>query len=957
MNMGSILKKRDMYMARQYSFGVSKHTILRTPYEEPITHIKLDAAGRGTDVVLPYRRPSEASTGIPGGNDIVLDPDIVEPHKTINQLRNTIKRWRKDGYHGTTTKTRGLLEFWQNIDAGAAGMRPFWCQMEAVETIIWLFEAGRVHDPDFHQKITHKLAVVNHKYNDDIPRAAFKMATGTGKTNVMAMTMLWMLVNHTYQDDDGTTNFLVMAPNLTVKERLQVLDPKTKANLWDAITPRRFRRDVNRAEVTITNFHAFQKRTTTPGGKPLGKKEKKLLGGNLKNFEENDTDMIKRVLRGHHKDAKIIVINDEAHHCYMPAKTAQQDEDDDYREAAALWFNALKMLKEQGRLVQVYDFSATPMWLSVPRELDSEIFPWTVSDFPLLDAIEAGLVKIPRVPTQDDTESYQPKYRNIYEYNDGKDITKNISIRVREPLLQLYKDYQDIVNPAYEKVGIVPVFIIVVNKIKNAVVLYKWLAGSNGAHGNLDLFSNYDSDGKPKKHPPTLLVHSRLFDKANPTGQEKKTVEEQSALFGLEGSLVEKQEKIRKLFTSVGDGAAGHIRCVISVGMLTEGWDAKNVTHIFGYRRFGSLLLCEQVTGRALRRTSFVGSGMQNPEYANVFGVPYTFARGGESDPQPPTQAYEVFSIPGREQFRISFPNVVRYHNSKMQRRFRLNHAKVKPYVVELGEPKETIVSGSGGKDIISKRDRREQSAIWEMAYKVCTRLTHDAGKYVDRHVVMGRRISFVDSLCMVKEWLVHPNVTCNDVAGMVADPHVSQQIVDACEYDDESLDRLPIFADEDMEGERLSTTEDIQFKTTLQHAYREVPQDDFLKKSEISRAACHSREEAQIAKILDTHPLIEAWVRNFRLDFRIRWFDEDSWRDTEPDFVARVKTKDGRMLHLVIEFKGLNKGKAEENAKRYYIEEWWCPIVSRHGEYGEWKSVWIEDVNSATYMISEACT
>ena len=383
-------------MARQYSFGVSKHTILRTPYEEPITHIKLDAAGRGTDVILSCRRPSEASTGIPGGNDTILDPDIVEPHKTINQLRDTIKRWRKDGYHGTTTKTRGLLEFWQSIDAGAAGMRPFWCQMEAVETIIWLFEAGRVHDLDLHQKVTHKLAVVNHKYNDDIPRAAFKMATGTGKTNVMAMTMLWMLVNRTHQYDDGTTNFLVMAPNLTVKERLQVLDPKTGASLWDAITPRRFRRDVNRAEVTITNFHAFQRRTTTPGGKPLGKAEKALLGGHVKNFEESDTDMIKRVLRGHDKDAKIIVINDEAHHCYMPADMAQQDEDDDYREAAALWFNALKILKEQDRLVQVYDFSATPMWLSVPRELDSEIFPWTVSDFPLLDAVESGLVKIPR---------------------------------------------------------------------------------------------------------------------------------------------------------------------------------------------------------------------------------------------------------------------------------------------------------------------------------------------------------------------------------------------------------------------------------------------------------------------------------------------------------------------------------------------------------------------------------
>ena len=952
---------------------MSENPILRTPYEEPTTHNELDVAGHNTHVVLPGRRPSEAATGIPGGDGIILDPETVEPHKTINLLRQTIKEWRESGYPGTTTNTRRLLEFWQEADPGAAGMRPFWCQMEAIETIIWLFEAGRVHDPVLYQKIAHKLAVVNHKYNDDIPRAAFKMATGTGKTNVMAMAMLWMLVNHAHKDDGGTTNFLVMAPNLTVKERLRVLNPKIGTDLWNAITPRGFCRDVNRVEVTVTNFHAFQSHTTTPGGKPLGKEEKALLGkSNVKNFEERDADMIGRVLRGHRKDAKIIVINDEAHHCYKPAEAIQQDEDGDYRKAAALWFNALKILKEQDRLVQVYDFSATPMWLTTPRELDSEIFPWTVSDFSLLDAIESGLVKIPRVPVHDDTESYQPKYRNTYEYNEGRDLTRNLPTRVHEPLRQLYKHYHDEVNPAYDRVGVVPVFIIVVNKIKNAVALYRWMAGSYdrkanyGMRGNLDLFSNYDRDGNPKEHPPTLLVHSRLFDKAQPTGQEKEMVEEQSMLFGLDGSLADKQEHIRELFTSIGTGDAGHIRCVISVGMLTEGWDAKNVTHIFGYRRFGSLLLCEQVTGRALRRTSFVGSGMQKPEYANIFGVPYTFARGGESDPQPPAQPYDVFSVPERERFRISFPNVVGYLNPRIQRRFRLNHAKVEPYVVEPGEPTETIVLGSGGERIITTRDRRAQTAIWETADRVSTLLSHDFGEDASPHVVTGRRTSFADALRIVKEWLDHPKIVCSDVAGMVADPHVPQQIVKACEYDDNKLSRRPIFADENMEGERFSTTEGIMFKTTLQHAYREVQRDstvqdgdDFLKKSELNRAACHSREEAQVARILDTHPRIEAWARNFRLDFRIRWFSEaeGAWRDTEPDFVARVKTKDGQALHLVIEFKGMKKGEAEENAKRYYIENWWCSAVSGYGEYGMWRSVWIEDETSARRQISEACT
>ena len=256
---------------------MEENPILRIPYEEPTTYHELDAGGRTTNNILQGRRPSEATAGIPSEDHVIVDPDTVEPHKTINGLREVMKQWREGGLQGTTTRTRRLLEFWRELDPGV-GMRSFWCQMEAIETIIWLFEAGQVHEPAIHQKIVHKLAVVNHKYNDDMPRAAFKMATGTGKTNVMAMVMLWMLANHVHKDDGGTTNFLVVAPNLAVKKRLQVLNPKTGTDLWDAITPREFHRDINRVKVTVTNFHAFQRHTTTPGGKPLGKEEKATAG-------------------------------------------------------------------------------------------------------------------------------------------------------------------------------------------------------------------------------------------------------------------------------------------------------------------------------------------------------------------------------------------------------------------------------------------------------------------------------------------------------------------------------------------------------------------------------------------------------------------------------------------------------------------------------------------------------
>ena len=958
---------------------MEENPILRTPYEEPVSYHELDAIGRMTGNILRGRRPSESTIGVPDPTgETIVDNSLLEPHKTINELREEMKRWRAGGWQGTTTKTRKLLDFWHSSDPGI-GMRPFWCQLEAIETAIWLFEAGEAYNPEFHKRVVKRLAKASERHNDGILRTTFKMATGTGKTNVMAMLMLWMLANGTGRDDSGITNFLIISPGLTVKRRLAVLDPKNKDEVWDAITPREFRRILHSAQVTVVNFHVLKQQAIKMGGKALGVAEKRLLGNsNSGNLMESEPDMIDRVLKSHAGGSKVTVINDEAHHCYKPLETAAGSRDDEeYQEAAAIWFKALQLLRNQNRLERVYDFSATPMWLAKPQNLYSEIFPWTVSDFSLLDAIESGLVKIPRVPVSDDTESHDPKYRNIYDYNQGKNLTRSLALRVQEPLKQLYTHYSTVIDSAYRKIGITPVFIIVVNNIKNAVVMYKWIAGHYdsqaecGAHGNLELLSNYNRDGSMKEHPPTLLVHSRLLDPKSESRLEKEAVVEQAGLFGLEGSVAEKREQIRSLFTSVGHGRGRNIRCVISVGMLTEGWDAKNVTHVFGYRRFGSLLLCEQVTGRSLRRTSFVGDKKQKPEYANIFGVPYTFARGGDADPQPPAQHYEVFSIPGREGLRIEFPAVVGYRNPTKQRRFTLNPAKVKPYTVKPSEPKKTRLAGAIGTEFSTTRSRRVKAAMWETANDISKLLNQDFGESDEPHVPVSRRISFGDSYKILKEWLVHPAIKCDDPVGLTADQHVPQMIAEACEHNDEELKTSPIFADDRRDGERFMTTEDVHFKTTLEHRYRNegrggqdtldgTDPGSYVEKSELNKAACHTREETHIAEILDTHPKIEAWARNFRLGFKVPWFNTEtsSWVSTEPDFVARVKTGDGRRLHLVIEFKGLKKHEAEEQMKRYYTERWWCPSVSEYngGQYGQWKAVWIEDVRRARLIISEAC-
>ena len=926
--------------------------ILHTPYEEPQSHWILDERGRTTNDKDTGRRPSQSLSGIPGETVSFGGPDTL-PHNLINELRRKVTSWRKTGWPGTTSRTRSLLEFWAS-DSGVA-MRPFWCQREAVETAIWLLEAGRVHDPDYHDTVMSEIRKTNGTYNDSIPRLAFKMATGTGKTHLMAMVALWLAANA--NDNRGVVNFLAIAPNLTVKNRLEALVPGNRDKMWDSITPPGFRRYLSRMRWTVLNFQAFQRRSVlgVNGQEQADSKVKKLLLGGRRvqppEWTESEQAMLERLLRGHGADSKMVVINDEAHHCYLPSEGRASREEQKDAKYAALWFGALRALRNAGRLERVFDFSATPMWLRRPKELSSEVFPWTVSDFSLLDAIESGLVKIPRVPVSDDVDDCEPRYRNIYEYNGGKDLNSSLSPKVRDSLKQLYLDYSNKVNPRYEAAGIRPVFIVVANKISNAEALYEYIAGTwdgnVGKPGNLGLFSNIDPDGKPKEHPPALLVHSKLDDL---TGSEASTIKKHAGLFAAQdATATQRLDAIRNAFATVGrPGESGErIRCIVSVGMLTEGWDARNVTHIFGYRKFGSLLLCEQVTGRALRRTSFSGlDEYQKPEYANVFGVPYTFARGDDGPIQPAVQPWTVESLPGRAAYRIEFPNVVGYRlPSGDVARFEFDASSVKPYEVARSAPSVTEIEGAVGSGAHMVAERRPRTAIWETAAEVTKILSADGGH---------RRAIFADSVVATKLWLAHPDITCINPEAMQFDDKVPPKIADACRLRTEGQAvPQPVFADmRDRSQPRLLSTGNILFETTLKHRHDAV-------RSELNVAACHTYSEVRLAEILDKHRLIECWVRNFRLGFYVPWFDAgaNTWRNTEPDFIARVSRPGGcSPLHLLIEFKGQERGKPREEQKRFYLEKRWAPAVSAWGKYGEWRVVWIENLDEAAQHIDLAC-
>ena len=747
---------------------VGRQWILHTPFQEPDRHWALDKHGRALQSTRPGRRPSSTQLPVPnpkGGASDWKEPDSsIEPHGTINEIRQYVRAWRDANWPGVHSRVLHLLEYWARE---GEGMRPFWCQREAVETLIWLFDAGRSHKPVEHASIRTKLERTNKDWNESIPRVALKMATGTGKTLLMAMIALWWTVRR----PGGPVEFLALTPGLTIRDRLRVLSDKG-SSVWKSVAPRGFESDLRRMRWTVLNFQSFQRQTSLGvGGKQATKKEKNLLVGKgaaePPMWSESGPEMIERLLKEHRGGGRITVINDEAHHCYTLAGVAmsRRKEDSDEREdrkQAELWFGALRALRDASLLEHVIDLSATPMWLRRPARLDAETFPWTVSDFSLLDAVESGLVKVPRVPVDDrlvedgQPVHLHPRFRNVYLHNQKRQISQTLTPEVREPLAQLYGHYCETLQ-AYAEKDRIPVMIVVANSIENATALHRYIAGYKDTDiwkpGNLELFSTSDpATGLPRTHPPTVLVHSRMD--APDSGQRSGiagAIAEQALLFAPEARTSdEKRQAIRSVFMTVGqkDEPGEHIRCVISVGMLTEGWDARTVTHVFGYRAFSSQLLCEQVAGRALRKTAFTLSDEIQPiEYANLFGVPFAWV-GGEAinGPPPPPADETVYTLPGREDLRLFFPHLAGYASSGAVPCWEVDASKLHSHEVERQQIVTTEVGGTvGGELEIEAESGSSQHALWQAAEQLVPRL--DGGS---EH----RRQAFLCSVQILRECL-----------------------------------------------------------------------------------------------------------------------------------------------------------------------------------------------------------
>ncbi len=925
--------------------------VLNRPHEEPSRHWQLAEDNTSTGVIIEGRRLSQALVIVPKerGAQLRMQVTAAEQNELVNRIRDAVAGWRSANYPGATAATRQLLQHWRSE---ANDPRLFFAQVEAAETLIWLTEANASRHPEL-AKVRRELAEANRDYNDDIGRLAVRMATGSGKTAVMGMVIAWHAVNAAAsQRRDGryTTCFLAITPGHTVRERLAVLHPAHPENVYNEmrLLPERKRSALGAVKVQVLNFQAFQRRDRLQAA---SSDAKKLLRAGRKTQElESISAVLDRALRGFPtgKGApKVCVLNDEAHHCYLPEAGRRTSEDDDTK-AAAIWFGALEGLHDAGRLGPVYDFSATPIFIE-GTERRERMFPWVVSDFPLMDSIESGLVKIPQVPVEDSSVSERVQWRNLYANTTPKKVKRDsVPTELNHALAALYGSYEQKFNqwmhpddPA-KAMPTPPVFIVVANNIANATAIADHIAGwaekrSDGStvhhEGSCPLFANYRGDG-PTERVHTLLVHSQLEGDANLSAPVKA----QADRLKLPGDDRDARDIVRGALNSVGKagGLGEHIRCVVSVQMLTEGWDTRTVTHILGYRAFSTQLLCEQVTGRALRRSNYDNydeDGRLVAEYAEVIGVPFEFmpVKRPEDDPAPPKPRYEVHSIPGRRKHRIEFPNVEHYLTEPGADGFRLNPERVikwKPKGV-----KETVLEGSvgGTKTISAEASVRQQQALTRLAaglvQRWCRRMDDSGEGWRAR-----RRLLFHDAIRIVKAWTDLAKVTEDhyDGLGSSSRDQAVKEIDDACETTSGAQDRLVAA----FGHPPLLDTSSVKFETSL--SARRV-----AKKSELNIAACHSQFEAACARALDKHPEVESWARNFRLGWTVPYLWEGTWHRYEPDFVARLFAvrEDEDAVHLIIECKGVPDDHSER--KKQSVTTRWIPAVQSSGQLPTWLRRW----------------
>lgn len=1022
-------------MAEQTPIQPVPRPILCKPYEEPRDHWLYD---RETGIARQagFRRPAgyyfktERVVNVEQGK--LFGDEQFEELPMVNLLREDVRRWREADYRGASSVTRDLLRHWARADRSR---RLFFCQREAVETVIYLAEirfAGKTSALRFKpglpdDDIARLLRAERPSFKatggggtDDwfprlldrpadaallgLRRLGCKMATGSGKTVVMSMLIAWAFCNRALNPEsrEFPSAVLVCCPNLTVKERLQVLRPEHPKNYYAEfdIVPVKHRDLLSRGKVIVENWHSLAPASPSSEG-----------GQSYRVVDKGDEDALaftERVLR--ELDGldrlPIMVLNDEGHHCWRPKFDEGEEDlegvDEEEAEEAKVWLGGLDRINNCGALGPgkpciglCVDLSATPFYISGSGHPEGSPFPWLVSDFGLVDAIESGIVKIPRLPISDTTGRPDPKYFRLWqtitgglqpgEWLPGKRKPKpEVVYRESEAALKQLAgqwkerfEYIQQATPGQEHIP--PVLIVVCDNTDIAEVFYRRISGESaeelvtpeeaeevlGDDGDEDAPAPRKRGGK--KAPKVVYGRGEVFPELlSNTPERRYTIRIDTKLLREAESdqpgktRSDAAEELRRIVATVGrPGEPGeYVRCVVSVSMLTEGWDANNVTHILGVRAFGSQLLCEQVVGRGLRRMDYrpdPGTGLLTEEYVDVYGIPFSVIpfKGRPKDTSTPEDKPKnhVRALEEREALRMEFPVVEGYVFALRKNAVRCDLDAIEPLaLVPNREPTETVVAmkvgyveGPISAAVMPFRTERQTREEFYEANHVETLKFEITRRVIDRLLVSGngsdrrarvlrlqsRHQLFPQVFGFVSEYLARKVDYRGCQPEEVGLEQYARQIVerlsDRIEPDDEAGEPplLPVLN----RTKPIGSTSDVNFKTVRPcHATQASHVNQVVLDTETweSSAAFHIEGAVRDG-------VVQCYAKNEGMGLAIPYEYLGVAHSYEPDFIIRLRSG----ITLVLEIKGYedNQTRAKHEAAQK-----WGRAVNAWGRLGQWQ-------------------
>jgi len=970
---------------------------LCSPYAAPSLHWEYDRA-TGEATKMAGRRPARYWYKTKEQVQGQLTLELVEGQDdlvTVNQLREDVARWRDSGWEGSEPITRELLRHWSSPERPR---RLFFCQLEAAETVIYLAEilqSGR--KPRFKpQFLLADLAkLTDAPANPDLlplTRYGCKMATGSGKTVVMAMLIAWAFCNRgrNLGDERFPRGVLACCPNLTVYERLQVLRPERPDNYYTAfdIVPVKLRPLMQSGKVLVANWQKFGPESEhADGGKSFAVVNK---------GAETAEAFAQRVLGDLYERMPIMVLNDEAHHCYRPAPLEERLTGDEAKEAqadreeATVWIEGLDKINnaQGGRpagqtkpgIRMCVDLSATPFYIKGSGHVEGSPFPWLVDDFGLVDAIESGIVKIPRLPVSDTTGRPEAKYFKLWQtIRDGlepaeflpgkaKKPKPDVVFREAEPALkqlagQWVERFKYIQDARPGQVQIPPALIIVCDNVDIAEIFYRKISGEEPVEvaTEEDVAAVEDEENgddaveaspsrKSKAKPEVSYGHGVIFPEhfANSPGVRHT--------LRIDSRTVEENEELRRIVATVGKrGEPGeHVRCVVAVMMLNEGWDANNVTHVLGIRAFTSQLLCEQVVGRGLRRMDYTpdqATGLLTEEYVDVYGIPFTvipFKGRPVNKPEPDDKPKNhVRAIPERAHLEMRFPVVEGYAFALKRNLIKCDVGAMDPLVIEPNrEPTATFLLPTVGYQEgtpsqaapfgFIEQDREEyyrathlQAIKFQIAQLVISHLVGEIGNRSDaktrvwrlrsRHQLFPQVFGFVDEYARRKV-----NFRDADPRELGLEKYVMRMVGYLCDaiVPDEAEGEAPLLPVLNR-YKSLGTTADVDFTTTRPcHG---------TQRSHINQVVLDTRTwEGSAAFRLESSDAVERYARNDHLGLMIPYEFQGVDHYYEPDFLVRLTNE----LNVVLEVKGFEDAQtsAKHNATRR-----WVAAVNNAREHGQW--------------------